>query len=253
MGLLALHLLTDIGNFIIPYIINLKDHLYFKQLGPGHSPFFTLLLQDLKNLNILESTSITAIYILNIIAMLFFLLLPTFLWYVSWKKKQLQVSKYTLAIIVTAIITFILSPTITIKKIIIPTVVGVDMVTNSPLIDPSWFYQLIGKNISASMVTIGIALLMGALVYVLEEKKKIKKMVFLLTVCLGILYFGYYVTLFFLSLITNYWIVTNLLIQTKLFFLAFFFLLFGLMNILLYCGGYLLFIYEVIKNHLYEE
>ena len=35
--MLVLHLLTDAGSFIIPYILIFRDTLYFSQLGAGHA------------------------------------------------------------------------------------------------------------------------------------------------------------------------------------------------------------------------
>ena len=36
-GMLVLHLLTDVGNFVIPYTFFSHDPLYFEQLGPANA------------------------------------------------------------------------------------------------------------------------------------------------------------------------------------------------------------------------
>jgi hypothetical protein len=253
MGLLALHLLTDIGNFILPYIINLKDHLYFKRLGPGHTPFLTLLMNDIQSLTLLESLSVSAIYVFNTIGILFLLFLPTWMWYRLWIGKKLHVKRRMHAVIATGLATLLMFPMLSIQRIALPALVGVDIQTHSILAAPSWFFNVISQGLFPPLIGILLALLVGVVVYILEKKKRIKKDVFLFAIIVGMLFFGYYVLLFFLDIGIYYLSIIQLLAMTKNYFIAFYFLTFSIMNVALYVGGYALFIYELVNHHLYEE
>ncbi|MFH2028336.1 MAG: hypothetical protein ABIJ08_04320, partial [Nanoarchaeota archaeon] len=105
IGILILHLLTEAGIFIIPYVIGATDATYFSELGPGHTPILNLaeplhkmlgkevprsLLQlQIGGLNILNSIPIVLVYLMNIFAVLFLLINPLIIWLHMHKERKL--------------------------------------------------------------------------------------------------------------------------------------------------------------------
>src|SRR3989338_4126497 len=92
-GLVALHLLADLGHFIVPYILGFRDAMYFTQLGEGHTPLFTLFMADAAGKAASESIAILVVYLLNAAAMAFLLILPAFVWYRFFKGRTVLVSR----------------------------------------------------------------------------------------------------------------------------------------------------------------
>jgi hypothetical protein len=98
-GMKIMHQLTDIGNFLVPYTVGLKDPIYFSSLGVGHDAIFSFF----KNHSLFAAESIGMTlgfkgvlalgYALNITAMVILLSLPALLWFHMYKFRELPVSK----------------------------------------------------------------------------------------------------------------------------------------------------------------
>src|SRR3989344_2051897 len=88
-GMLVLHLLTDIGTFIIPYIIG-KSASYFASLGPSDEPLVVHLLQDLHLVDAsYEKLIIFVAYLLNVVGILFFFLGSAYVWWLLYAKREM--------------------------------------------------------------------------------------------------------------------------------------------------------------------
>lgn len=251
-GMLVLHLLTDVGNFIIPYIFGLKDLLYFKQLGMEamHFPIIHLLAKDIALVQGSAKVSLAFIYLFNLIAMLFFLIIPTFVWYRMFKDKELHISRITLGVVFSSLVCFLLMPAFRIKEIRLYGLVGVDILTKS-VIGKNIVNYLIADNNLAMIIVAGVALVIGGFVFALSFNRKLRKDFFLFIVFIGLVFFGFYLYYYFIS---NYYYFLSSVIalyQTKSIFTGTYFVIFGLVNILFYIGGFVLFIYEIYRHSHY--
>ncbi|MBI5880958.1 hypothetical protein HZB90_02405, partial [archaeon] len=80
-GLLALHLLVEIGNFIIPYTTGLFYSWYLEQLGPGHAPLSALMIKDMIAAgNVGGWILVFAAYVLNVLAIVLLFFGPAYVW-----------------------------------------------------------------------------------------------------------------------------------------------------------------------------
>lgn len=253
MGILALHLLTDIGNFIIPYIIGLKDILYFGQLGPGHTSLLHLLAQDISSVQGPQTAALVLTYLFNTIAMLFLLVLPTFIWYRFFKGKPLHISRTSLALIFSSLLCFVLTPVFFIRKINVKGLVGVDIITQSILSSRSAIDLLIKDRAVAITIVAVLSLILGLIIWLLEFNKKIEKDVFIIAVLIGLIFFGFYISYYFISLYQYYIDSIIFLLKSSEFLIAVYFILFAIITVLFYVGGYLFFIYEVFKRHFFRS
>ncbi len=251
MGLLALHLITDIGNFIIPYIATIKESLYFSQLGQGHTPFFQLFSQDMLLATTPERAMLILLYLANIIGLLFLLFLPSFIWYRGFSGRELHFPRWINALVLASLLIMIVAPAASIKRIGGEGLVGVDILTKSirgsgPFPDSppdDRHFQIMG--LGAGFLALLATLLIGSL------SKLGNTLLFKANVGAGLLFFAYYIGVFFIDVSLYYLRTMSLLVSWGQWFIVAFFLFFWTINILLYVGGYLLFLYEVKKRKLF--
>ncbi|MBS3097789.1 hypothetical protein J4209_03245 [Candidatus Woesearchaeota archaeon] len=255
IGMLALHLLTDIGNFLISYIFGFKNLLYFKTLGfeAGHLPVTALFIKDSSSVPVIVNIALLFVYIFNIIAMLFLLLMPAFVWYRLSKQKEVYVNSTILGLIFASLVSFLLMPVFSVKKITLESLVGVDIQTRSLLAVHGFIDNIIANHYLAIVLVAILSLIAGVLAFSLSYDKKAKKDLFLTAATLGIIFFSYYIYHFFMSIYNYYIRNVTLLFGEGEYFLSLFFVLFAMSAIIFYIGGFLLFVYEIFRNTSYYK
>ncbi|MDO8740010.1 MAG: hypothetical protein Q7J54_00360 [Candidatus Woesearchaeota archaeon] len=255
-GLLALHLLTDFGNFVVPYIFGIKDEMFLAKLGAGHSSIFSLMMNDMGAV-LLNNISVFIIYLLNIIAIVFFLLMPAFVWYKMFNKKELHVNRVVLGIICSSLVSFILMPLFSIRSIpqsimMKEGITGADIMTRGITESSFLINKVLNHQLSVFIVAI-ISIIAGLTVYLLAINKGARKKVFVVCVLIGFGFFGYYIWFFFANMF-NYYIqaITSLLLAHH-FFISAYLLIFMMLTTIFYIAGYAMFVYEIVKEHILRE
>jgi len=240
-GLLVLHLLTEIGVFIIPYVLGFRDALYFdsiqhfNQLGNSHSSIYTLFKADWILVHgFLDKLSLIWIYLFNILAMLFLLIGPAFIWYNFYKNKGFYLPKPIMALFFISVICFGLAPVFGIRPINTPGLVGVDIWTKSVL--PA----------SISIITL-ISLIAGTLIYIGEFFTFIKKRIITIAVVMLQLFLALYVVYFFIDTYTYHMGAIKYFSTTNWFF-GFFFAIFLIITFCFYAAGFPIFLGETQKE-----
>lgn len=256
-GMLVLHLLTDIGNFMVPSILGIHDAIYFEALGEStHQPIFHLLVQDIEvSTSIISKISVVLIYCFNLTAMLLLLALPAYIWYKLYHRAGFKVSHIALAILYVSLAVFILTPTIQVKPISEETIfsmhlIGVDLETS----------QL--SNSLPHIIPLGIAFLIGIAVYALSYSHMIKEKMIALAIILVDIFLARYI-FFYVKTLVLYYTYTGDHIDGKgiipLLFtkggynlvLALFFTLIFICTILFYIGSFVVYILETKKEFKY--
>lgn len=249
-GMLVLHLLTDIGIFLIPYAIGIHDSLYFRQFSHNHDVIFNILgifgfesssifMQDILGRDMIETISIFTIYLLNLLTIFMLLIIPTILWYIKVKKVDLILSKYMNPLFISSAACFILSPAFSIKRIgdNASNIVGVDILTTS-----------ITTTVKLPFIWIPIiACFLFFAILLLERNSKLKTIITEFSILIVLLFFGYYITLYFFDIIIHYanFIIEslkNINIATGIYFI---FIIFT--TSVFYIGGFIAYIYELFK------
>jgi len=238
-GLLVLHLLTDVANFIIPYIFGFHDILYFGHLGIGHDPLYLLFLKDTITTIFLQKVYISWLYLFNIFAMLFLLILPAYIWYKLYKRSGFFVSNKKLCIFFVAVMVFILAPVFKIKEMAVQGLVGVDIITSQ-----------LSPNINLPLVVLP-TLLFGILIYFLSFNHSIKEKLIGVGIVLIDIFFAIYIFYFFKSSASYYIETIKLLFNIKKYFIATYFILFFIMGALFYIVGFIIFLSETKKEFRY--
>lgn len=251
LGLLALHALTDIGNFIIPYLSGFQDSLYFSQLGPGHDPLIALFRSDILGAGFFGAIAAAAVYLGNAAAMLFLLVMPSVIVYQLMKHRQLKAANFFQAVILSSLFILFTVPLFTISEISSKGLVGVDISTQSIAESQSWISRFIPDTAAKADAAMLLAFALLLAVFFMDYARSLRKDFFVLIVLIGLVFFGEYVYYFLKDTVEYYSSSVQMLVSQGEFFISFYFLLFLGMNILLYVGGYLLFWYEVLKHHFF--
>ncbi len=129
VAMIILHVITDAYTFILPFLLGFGDNLYRGIIPKAHLSFLTLFSNQISSLSLsyLDSISLLLIYFGNVVALLFFLLFPVYLWFAFFKDKIFHPRKIFLSIIIFSLSTFFFSPIFEIKPLLGLNIVGVDI------------------------------------------------------------------------------------------------------------------------------
>lgn len=240
-GMLVLHLATDAINFILPYIVVLRDTLYFGPLGEGHEALAVLFLEQAKSLTLAESSSLLLLYVLNAVGILFLLLIPSFAWYLAFSGRKMRLNSATISVFISGVAALIITPIFGISRISDNAFAGVDISTH------------FAKNMvfaDFSHAVIFVSLLFLASMLLLEVYRKYVIHFILLK---GLLFFMYYIYLFSTSVFIYYIGIIRDLLNSSMIFLTFHFLLFFAITLMFYIAGFIMFVDEMAKEKVYKK
>ncbi len=241
-GLLVLHLITDMGIFILPYILFPQDPLYFHQdpiyFSTGHEALSTLFAEDLNfTSTLMEKFSLLWAYVFSSLGIILLFTIPAYVWALIFKKRKGHTHRLLLVLFFMSLLCFAFTDLFKIKRLETLIVVGVDIVT-SPIM------QTLSLSLLAIfLISIGV----GAIFYLLSHKMFLRKELTYGMVIISLIYFGKYVYYFFFDNVEYYLDGIHALVQINSYFFALFFLMFFAISIVFYVGGFCMFIYEIYK------
>lgn len=246
-GLLVLHLLTDVGNFILPYLTGLFDPLYFSHLGPGHDPLFLLIGASLTP-SWTANAAIILLYCLNVVGILTLLTLPAYIWYKAFRIRTRpegeaehlhhpRLQGWLISLCLTSIAAFLLAPTFSLQRVRDASLVGVDLQTRT-------------LSVADPLMAAGLLVLLFVVFGVISTFP-LRKYLMALLFYAGILFFGYYTLLFFLATVGYYLREAATLLRqatASSLFLGAWLFAFLVINLLFYVFGYFSFVYEAHRE-----
>ncbi|MFO7710228.1 MAG: hypothetical protein R6V53_00520 [Candidatus Woesearchaeota archaeon] len=233
-GMLVLHLLTDIGNFLMPYILGFHDALYFSSLSEAaHQPFITLLSEQLSGLGFADAAGVVMIYLLNIIGAFLLFLAPGYFWLKAYRRERPHVPVWLLGVFFMCVVVMILSPVLTMTSISGSVLTGVDIQTHKA--EPVFPYLVV------VLIGAGAGIVMGILGYLSRQG------IMALGITFVNVFFFWYVKLFAFDLGRQYMnMLGSLLSQgTVVSYVSYFYLLvFMGITILFYFAGFIMYAWE---------
>ncbi len=253
-GLLVLHLLTDVGNFLIPYLVHVHELMYFEYLGPGHDIIFnfkdvfaqnlqqvpSLLIREVIGVDILQKVMIITGYIANIISISFLLIFPAYIWYCIYQKKKITLFSWIPYVVLPVLTIALITPVFKLSQLTGHGLIGVDILTRS-----------ITSNTTPLLVSILLAIGVLILHTILNLNQWFHRHSLSLLIIASLIYFIFYIFNFFMSYSKFFIQAVIGQFQTASFaslFTAVFFFLFLMMIIIFYIGGGLLFLWQVKKS-----
>lgn len=227
--LLALHLLVDVGIYMVPYLLGTSSPLYFDTLDQGqgnHIPLFnffdikesrsydeiSLIFNESNNINyFLKIVQVIFVILLYSTSYLFFLLLmifPFFYIYKRIKNQLIHIPKYIIVFIISMSLFYILSQDFFMSSISMPLSIqttqsigieGVDIQTSS-IINQN---QEISSVDFSDTISLLIFFILLFILFVLIRFEKYKSLFTYITYYIFLLFFINYIALFYLDLNTG--------------------------------------------------
>ena len=228
-GLLVLHLLIDLGIFVLPFLTGFFRPIYFSMLDPAsHQNIYSLIITDLNlSPDIYTSASIIITYMLNTLAMILLLFLPIYIWYNHIKGRKMAIPRFGIAIFLSSITALFISPVFHIIQLNFSGLIGVDIQTSG-----------VSQPITAAIVSISIF----AIILILTRFEILKRIAaFVSFLAINIITAIY--TYFYFSSNFQYFISTiRLFLMKSQYFTAGYLLIFSSIMLLFYITGILSFI-----------
>ncbi|MGM5488870.1 MAG: proline-rich domain-containing protein [Nanobdellota archaeon] len=230
-GMLVLHLLTDVGNFLVPYILGIHDALYFSSLDAAlHHDFLHLLSSQISGMGLLDSLVLVLVYVFNVIGALCVALAPGYLWMKMYKGESPSIPGWMLGLFFMSLIVLFIAPIMWMTSISEGGLAGVDIQSRAA---------------EADMGFLAVLLVAGACAVVMWGLSKMNKQaVVLLGITCVNLFFLWYVKLFSFDVAQQYLDqLSSLLTQASVvgYISYFYMLVFMGITVMFYALGFLLY------------
>ena len=236
--MIVIHAVVDIGNFIFPYLLNIKDTLYLSTLDPAtHKTVIELFVQNFPvSGSLLIKLSLFFVYMQNIIALFFLLFIPFYMWIRIVNKKKIAFRKFQVAIFFSSLLCFIFAPIFKVSALKDAALVGADISTR--LLTNGWNLKIVALT----------SILWFFIVYMLGSVGSIKKWLDRIVVFSSIFFLGQYIYYFYSSSLIFY--ITNIrfLFSNSKILLALYLMAYLLVITLFYIAGFILFASEVATS-----
>ncbi|MBI2658747.1 hypothetical protein HYX05_01430 [Candidatus Woesearchaeota archaeon] len=252
-GLLILHALSDLGVFGYSLIF-LKENFYLEFLKSEHIPFLKLFIEDTKSMPSFAAIPLFIDYALNALSLIVFLLIPVIVWVQMFSQKKMHFSRVFLFFIYSSAAAYMLLPGYVITPITeLSTregisLGGVDILSASLLESKSILDEFFPNKTMVITAVSLISIIFGLAVYLLSSKPKVKKELYALSIIGSLVFYALYIFYFFSGLLDFYdGKLLEIFIPHFLIFMVL--VVFLIMSILFYIGGYLMFLYEIVMEY----
>lgn len=237
-ALLVLHPLVDAYVFIVPYSFDTKT--IYNELGQNHQPLKEYFAIEKESMSYAEQLMLYFGYLFNVIAILFLMFMPAYLWYKIHQGRdinyKIDFNGIAIAFMLFCLAFFILMPSFTIGNSELKNLLGVDIQTRG----------IYSENFSTYFYICCAVFIVALLLSFIDKIKSL--MVYLISMfSLG--FFGLYIYSYFTSIITfyiefveglwNYDIVSLYLMS--------YYILFMIVLSLFYVGGFIGYVLEVFE------
>jgi hypothetical protein len=237
-GILVLHLLTDIGNFIVPYLLGISGFLYLPKFDGLHVSLLELFRSNVSGEGFLQMLLVLSVYLLNIVAILLLLFLPSYIWYRVYRRQGFKVGNSALGVFYCSLLVFLFRPVFRLVRINTGDRVGIDIQTSAVML-------------SRLDVSFMIALAVGIAVYLLCRSHAAKELMIALGVVVIDVFVAYYIYSFFIGNVRYYIDTAKQLFANSFFFIPCVLIVFLLITCVFYILAFLVFIGETKKEFRY--
>jgi hypothetical protein len=233
-GILVLHLITDGGIFIMPYILG-KEIQYFASLGAGHETIISLARASLGAVSGTLMKALVVIgYAFNSIAAVLLFVGPAFIWYELYDKKKVHIPKIVYFLFFSSVSYLLLNAVLGIKRLGLSDIAGVDIFTKSLSLDNLAMYT-------------AIAFAIGVIAFAMRFNKNAKRAIKIIAFSGTGLLFCYYIIVYSIDIMRAY---VNTIIAGAPSLILFYYIIFLFATFFFYFGGAVYFVYiSLYKLH----
>lgn len=149
-GMLVLHLLTDLGIFLQPFVFGAQSVSYIPVLAHS-ATVWSLWAGQTAGLSWAAAALLGTAYLLNIGGMVALLVAPAYLWYLLYRHKQLHVARPFLVAFIAAVPAVFVAPIFSVESLMhAPGFVGVGITTHG-----------VAGGLAAAGLAVGIGVVLG--------------------------------------------------------------------------------------------
>ncbi|MBN2367666.1 CPBP family intramembrane metalloprotease [Candidatus Woesearchaeota archaeon] len=237
-GLIVMHAIIDIGNFISPYLLNLKESFYLTALlEESHMTLYELIMSDLSlSASVIGKASVVFAYVQNCVAIILLLIIPFYIWYRIFKKKPVIFRKFDIALFFSSMVVFLFMPVFRISALKDQVITGVDITTQTL---PNLQY--------APMIALA-SLLWFLIIFLFSMSEKIKIRLEEVIILSAIVFLVMYIYYFFNSTLFYYLDTIKFLFFESKFVLMMYLALYLCIITLFYVSGIIIYIFEVLSS-----
>lgn len=238
VGLLVLHLLTDAGIFLIPYVTGIKDPIYLSGIVLQYNTIWQVFGLDWLYMGSLwKQLSYVLVFIANIIGYIFLFISPTIIWKSLYHRRHPVLPRWVLITFLTVLPALGLAPLIRISRLKTQFLAGVEV-------------QLQSLQGTPVVLIAGIIIVFFLLVVQLSKQRAWKVRLEQLWVALSVVFFIMYIWKYFVDVIASLQEVVMVSIQAGgyFYFFAIIFFIFQALLIIFYAGGLLVLLYELVHR-----
>lgn len=247
-GLLILHALSDLGVFAYSMTFS-KENFYLEFLKESHTPFLKLFLDDVQNVPFFAAVPLLITYLLNSISLVVLLLMPAIVWVSMFSQKPLHMHRFYLFFVYSSVAAYILLPGYVIRPLSELSIAGVD-INSVSLLETKSLLENFFPNKSAMIISVALAsIIFGLVVYALSSNKKIRKELYTFSIIGGLTFYSIYLYYFFVSLLGYFYNSISMTIFTPNFIIGVVLIVFLLLSVIFYIGGYFMFLYEIVMEY----
>lgn len=247
-GLLVLHALSDLGVFAYSLTF-LRGNSYLELLSSEHAPFLKLFISDAENLPSSALAPLFMDYLLNALSLFIFLLIPIIVWVRLFSQKELHFNRISLFFIYSSAIAYALLPGYVISPLYGSQIIGVDIYSVSLLGSNSVLDNFFPNKSAVIIAASLISIISGLAIYILSNNSKVKRELYAISIIGGLTFYTIYLYYFFSSLLLYFYDNISITILTENFLIGVTLIIFLMLSIMFYIGGYLMFLYEIVMEY----
>ena len=242
-GFLVLHLITDIGNFLIPSVLGWYETIYIRHAPGFHLPLYQMIMFSF-NESMLQNSLIVLTYLWSTLGIAFLLALPGWIWYKLFKIRSTQshehlpdLAGWKIGLILSSIAVYYFVPVFQVSAFTEGGLVGVNL-TSLPL-SPG--------DAPTGILVLAIIILLGCILAA-KLHDYTRKLLMLGPFLAAVFFFGFYIYHYFASSFTYYITQIIMLAKDGTYLLLPIFGLFFLFTTIFFITGFLSFLYELWRD-----
>jgi membrane protease YdiL (CAAX protease family) len=236
-GLIVISPLIDIGNFIAPYLLNMKKSFYLSALNPDtHRTLFDLIRLDLSaSPSLMHTFANIFLYAQNTIFIVLILSAPFLIWLRIFNKKDVSFGRAHLALFYSGLAVYLLKPIYSIHALKNQPITGTDILT-------------VPLGHTQTFVIAAVSLIWFIMIILITNRGYLKLKLEQLMTAVSIAFLGIYLYNFYLSTALYYIESIRYLIIENKYLLIFYLALYLVIITLFYISGFILYLGELLVS-----
>lgn len=236
VGLLVLHLLTDVGIFLIPYLTGIKDQLYLSAISLQYETVWHVFRLDWVHMEtVWKQFSYVLVFMANIIGYVILFVSPAVVWQYLYHRRHPRLPRWLLVTFIGTLPAIGFASLFSMRRLHMPNLAGVNV-------------QLQSLQGSPVVIIAVIIIVFIAVAWLLSKQPRVRSRLEQVWTATTVVFFASYIWKYFIDVASYQQDVVMSMIQTGMYFFAVVFFIFQALLIIFYAGGLILLLYELVHR-----